>query len=152
MMTTSPMFIRFSLCLLACGLAAGCGPRKPEATVRGSVTLEGKPLHEGGVAFFSTSGTFGNGVLSADGYSLIGSNKIEGIAAGSYTAVVMPSMAQIKSTQLDPQTQVKASAIPTKCNSAATSPLKVEVVSGENVINLDLDKGTATVVSAPQAQ
>lgn len=148
----STMFVRFGFCLLACSVVVGCGPKKPEATVRGAVTLEGKPLHEGGVAFFSTSGTFGNGTLSADGYSLIGPNKIEGIAPGSYTVVVMPSSAQIKSTQIDPQVQVKASAIPTKYSAAATSPLKVDVVSGENVIDLDLDKGTATVVSASRAE
>lgn len=126
--------------IIACSVAAGCGKEKPRATVSGVVTLAGQPLDQGFVTFFSSNGTSGFSDIGPGGtYSLLGPNKEEGVSPGSYTAVVMPSMAQIKKAHNDPRIRVKDSSIPLIYTSAGSSPLKYEVAVGPNEIDLALD-------------
>jgi hypothetical protein len=128
------------ICFVACFIAAGCGKGKPASTVSGKVTLAGQPLEEGAITFFSSTGSTGTSEIGAGGsYSLMGPNKEEGVVPGRYTAIVMPSMAQIKKTHNDPRIRVKDSSIPIKYTSAASSPLKYDVAVGPNTIDILLD-------------
>jgi hypothetical protein len=130
---------------LACAglalLSAGCGGDDgPRALVVGKVLLDDSPLEEGEVTFIPSSGGLGTSQIGPDGrYSLIGQDKQAGVAPGSYVAIVMPSMAQIKKSQGDPMANVKASSIPATYNNAATSPLKYDVKDGPNEIDLLLE-------------
>lgn len=139
--TKMPILLRsLSICFVACLFAAGCGKEKPASTVSGKVTLAGQPLDQGVITFFSNAGSTGTSEIGAGGtYSLMGPNKEEGVAPGGYTAVVMPSMAQIKKGHNDPRIRVKDSAIPIKYTSAASSPLKYDVAVGPNTIDIVLD-------------
>jgi hypothetical protein len=131
---------RLSIGFIVCSVAAGCGKQKPASTVSGKVTLAGQPLDQGVVTFFSSAGSSGVGDIGPDGsYSLLGPDKVEGVAPGRYTAVVLPSMAQIKKAHNDPRIRVKDSPIPIKYTSAASSPLKYDVAVGPNEINIALD-------------
>lgn len=122
-------------------LGAGCGEDDaPRALVSGKVMYNGSPLPEGEVTFIPASGGLGTSLIGPDGsYSLMGQDKKEGVAAGTYTAIVMPSMAQIKKSQGDPLVSVKASSIPMKYNSATSSPLKYDVKIGPNAIDVALE-------------
>jgi hypothetical protein len=122
--------------------AVGCrDDDAPRALVRGKVLLNGTPLSEGEVTFLPASGGVGRSEIGPDGsYSLVGQDKEEGVAPGAYTAIVMPSAAQIKKAQGDPMVNVKASSIPPAYNNAATSKLKYEVKAGPNEINLALEE------------
>jgi hypothetical protein len=129
-----------SICFVAFFIVAGCGRGKPASTVSGKVSLAGQPLDQGVVTFFSSTGATGTGEIDPSGnYSLLGPNKEEGVAPGNYTAIVMPSRAQIKKGHNDPRIRVKDSAIPLQYTSAASSPLKYEVAVGPNEINIALD-------------
>jgi hypothetical protein len=129
-----------SICFVVCFIAAGCGKEKPASTVSGEVTLAGQPLDQGVVTFFSSAGSTGTSEIGAGGtYSLMGPNKEKGVAPGHYTAIVMPSMAQIKKAHNDPRVRVKDSAIPIKYTSAGSSPLKYDVAVGPNTIDIVLD-------------
>lgn len=137
---------RLSIGFIACSVAAGCGKEKPASTVSGKVTLAGQPLEVGVVTFFSSTGSTGTSEIGPGGtYSLMGPNKEEGVAPGSYTAVVMPSMAQIKKAHNDPRVRVKDSPIPLQYTSAASSPLKYEVAVGPNAIDVVLDGESRSV-------
>ena len=128
------------ICSVACFIVAGCGKGKPASTVSGKVTLAGQTLDQGVITFFSNTGSTGTGEISAMGtYSLRGPDDEQGIAPGSYTAIVMPSMAQIKKAHNDPRIRVKDSEIPLVYTSAGSSPLKYEVAVGPNEIDIALD-------------
>lgn len=123
-------------------VASGCGKDEaPRAIVHGKVTLAGAALTEGEVTFIPASGGVGRSLVALDGsYSLMGQDKNEGIEPGSYTVIVMPSMAQIRKAQVDPLVSVKASEIPSGYNNLSTSPLKFSVQAGPNKIDLVLEK------------
>jgi hypothetical protein len=126
--------------IAVCLAALGCGESKPLAQVTGRVTLGGASLDQGEVTFFSATGTTGTSAIDAGGtYRLQNPRRQEGVDPGDYTAVVMPSLAQIKKAHGDPMVKVKTNDIPPVYTSSATSPLKFTVVEGPNTIDLVLE-------------
>jgi hypothetical protein len=76
-------------------LTAGCGAatEKADATARGTVTVDGKPLTGGTVLFTPTGeGQGGSGLIESDGtFELRTSASKSGIDPGEYDVVIMPT-------------------------------------------------------------
>jgi hypothetical protein len=117
-------------------LSAGCGGGQPTAEVRGAVTLDGKPLEAGTLAFFSVKGDVSN--ASCD------------IKDGRYAARVPVGLMQVKiyspkvvgQTPLyphdpkSPTRPVSVESVPAKYNEQTT--LELDVKPGSNDKDFEL--------------
>jgi hypothetical protein len=127
-------FHRFALLITALVLV-GCGSKNP-ARVRGSVTLDNKPLTSGTVTFHPVGGkgavAYGQ-IDSAGNYELT-TGASEGLAPGSYIATVV---AMELAAPIDPTVEPEMRPItPAKYAATATSDLKLEVKAGANSLPL----------------
>lgn len=129
------------LLFFGCALACGCSREEPGAIVRGKVTYKAAPLDEGSVVFYPNgSGQVAYGNVQQDGtFQLLNAKKKDRIEPGKYVAVIIAGTGQIAETKEDAAYSAQP-VVPVKFGSATTSPLKYDVVVGENTFDLDLDK------------
>jgi len=124
--------------LLVAIVLAGCSPsyQKETAPVRGTVTLDGKPISAGGVSFRPVAGRGAGGQISADGgYTLGTYSKTDGAIVGKHKVAISPPEYGEEVTNL-PAGSVK---IPQRYHNSESSGLEVEVKPDqENVIDLKL--------------
>ena len=139
----SPAALKLRLVFLfGCVLLCSCSHEEPGAIVRGKVTYKGAPLDEGSVVFYPNgSGRVADGNVQKDGtFQLLNSKKTERIEPGKYVAVIIAGTSRIAEVKADAPKPVQEPAVPFKFSSVTTSPLKYDVIVGENYIDLDLDK------------
>ena len=117
---------------------SGCG--KPAyqletAPVRGTVTLDGKPLPSGYVVVPTTRGRMASGKIQPDGTFVLSSYEDgDGAQVGTHPVIVN----EVPPDEFSPNTQQRVP-IPPRYTSAGTSGLSVEVKPGEdNVLELKL--------------
>lgn len=114
-------------------LYSGCSKKEPAAYVHGKVTYKNKPVIKGSVVFLPKAGQIGYGNLLPDGsYKLLNQLKEEGIKPGQYTATISLELDRASLNQVEPP-------IPTKFAAKESSPLKYDVLVGDNEINMNLD-------------
>lgn len=122
--------------ILVCLLLVGC-PSGTSQRPSGKVTLEflhdGKPVNEGSVQLMiegSPDGAFGpvdsNGVVT-----------FSNVPVGTYTVIIMPPAEDLPDPE-KPSTPKNYANIPSKFRSATTSPLKVDVGTGDKKESFDL--------------
>jgi hypothetical protein len=124
------------LSLLAVGALVSMGCGGGAASVSGVVTLDGKPLKLGTVAFTPLSGgKRATGVIDSDGSFELSTNRAEGLEIGDYTVLVT-------SREPGPPSEGPPmpgpSLIPEHYARDATSGLRFTVESGSNIINIEL--------------
>ena len=124
--------------------ASGCGGSR--ASVSGRVTLDGKPLDHGTVAFQPTGGgPVGYGTIRSGGSYSIQTGQQQGLAPGQYVVTVQ-SVAQLA----EAQRQVAVSGTmseatgqlltPPRYASRDMTPLRFQVKPGDNTIHLELQR------------
>lgn len=124
-----------SFCLLFALLLAGCGG-KP-STVSGKVTLDGKPLTKGDIAFYmGGNAALAMGSIDASGNYTLRTGTEKGLTPGIYQVSI------VATDVLEP-TQPLGSPVPKlltppKYGNPATSGLTAEVKPGSNTHNFDL--------------
>jgi hypothetical protein len=140
------------LCVVLFGSAlAGCGggPAGPElGAVSGKVTLDGQPLPNATVVFQPDNGRASTATTDASGnYALQFSADEQGAVVGKHTVRILTYEAPF-----DDQGKPAPGApekVPTKYNTE--TQLKVEVTSGSNEHNFELDsKGEIVQPEAPE--
>jgi prepilin-type processing-associated H-X9-DG protein len=156
--TTGVASMRISLALLisAClVVCVGCGPRWPTtAPVGGKVTFAGKPVTEGTIIFWSsTGGTLATGQIGADGsYRLTTHPDLDGAVLGAHRVTIKavnviklapPNKASADRERLGPlggfgSTERLEWRVPPRYEDRNTSPLTAEVKSGANTIDFNL--------------
>ena len=121
-------------------LIAGCRSGETGGIVRGKVTYKGKALDKGSVVFHSTAGgqICGSRVKPDGTFQLTSQTKSELIPAGEYVAVVFADNTEIAAMKEDPSFPVQPT-VPFRFSSVTTSPLKYQVVLGENNFDVNLD-------------
>jgi len=126
---------------LCCAAFCGCSHEEPGGIVRGKVIYKKVPFDQGSIVFYPAgSGKVAYGDVQKDGtFQLLNANKGERIEPGKYVAVVIAGTHQIAETRDDP-TYSSQPVVPFKFSSVTNSPLKYEVVIGENDFELNLDK------------
>jgi hypothetical protein len=142
--------------LFAMGAILGCGSKYPEtAKVRGTITIEGKPVASGRVMFVPDHGVPAIGEIQPDGsYQLTTFSPGDGAVLGKHR-VTIQSLA-ITNPQSDPKsfeeevaraTKPEAAAppvpqvewiIPERYDNESTSGLEAQVAKGMNEINFDV--------------
>lgn len=120
--------------------ATGCGG-PPRATVRGTVTLDGKPL-PGGTVVFEADGRSFTGAIGGDGrYELRHLGKPE-VSPGTYGVAVLPPepkvVADPKTTQLKAVSKVDLRLYPEAFRLPAASGIAKTVPEGESTIDIEL--------------
>jgi 5-hydroxyisourate hydrolase-like protein (transthyretin family) len=118
--------------------------RKPEQThpLKGTVAFEGKPAAGATVRFYRPDPAnptrpqyVADGLTEEDGTFVLSTYKaFDGVPAGEYRVTVVQT-GRYASGQLKDENK-----LPAKYADARTTPLRVEVKAGENVISLDLTK------------
>ena len=112
-------------------LIAGCSQR--ESSVSGKVTIDGKPLTSGTVAFYpSGGGAAAYGSIQSDGTYRIATGATGGLNAGEYGVTV------VATTPPQPGFQFGKMLSPERYNKLETSGLKFTVTTGSNQIDLPL--------------
>ena len=140
----------FSIVLLAAsGLAGGCqsGDDLPRQAVKGTVTLDGKPLESGSIQFQPDQAAPGTAAVSAGAEIAAGSyaiDRAQGLTPGRYKVMIF-SHGDTKVDESAPPGEVVApkgtieEQIPPRYNAETT--LKAQVDAGKaNVFNFDLKK------------
>lgn len=139
--TSSGRSVQRALLALA-GLAclAGCQRGEELGHVTGKVTFKGKPVPSGFVIFAnSAKGVYMTAPLDADGKFEVVMAKGAGLPLGEYQIGVSPPLMDLPLGPAEaPPEADKRKDIPRHYREPATSGLKHEVKSGENVIDLDL--------------
>lgn len=132
--------------LAACALLApGCGGSgsnlPPRGTVKGKITLDGKPLNpgQGHVMFVpdtnkGTKGPPAIGVTDAEGNYTLSTDRESGGGDGAIVGFHRVRISEIP----NPEKPDAKLTIPTKYGDEATSGFSVEVKPGENPISLEL--------------
>lgn len=135
--TSSPRW----LVVIAVGTAAvGCS-QPPQATVRGTVTLGGKPLAAGTVVFEAKGRSF-TGAIGADGrYELRYLGRPE-VLPGAYGVAVLPPEPEVvadpKTTNLKAVNSVDPKTYPERYRLPATSGITKTVSAGDSTIDIVL--------------
>jgi hypothetical protein len=130
----------FSLLLLVVAACSGDDPVGSTVSVKGKVTVDGKPATHGGVSFWpdtakgNTSKYECSGAIAEDGTYTLYTRKKPGAPLGAYKVTVN---IQTKADSTDP-TKAKLE-LPKKYTSKETTPLTVEVVASPAAGAYDLD-------------
>jgi hypothetical protein len=127
--------------LIAALLLCGCNREPPGGIVRGKVSYNGKALEKGSIVFYpSSNAQVCHGNIQKDGsFKLENQVRTERIEPGKYTAVIVADNTEIAAMKEDPLFPVQPT-VPFKFASVTTSPLKYDVVIGENEFDVNLDK------------
>ena len=140
---------------LALTIVPGCGkagPKGPQGTVHGKVTVKGAPVPSGTVVnFLNEIGTGASAVAGADGSYKLMSQHGDKVPVGSYKVSIMPAQ---KQPSLTPEQEMEASmksqqsgatgappddsSIPAKYRNPMTTTETRDVKEGDNEINIDL--------------
>ncbi len=114
---------------------AGCG-RSHEAAVWGVVTLDGKPLPRGTVAFQPvTGGPLAYAGIHSDGGYEVSTGTDRGLAAGEYVVTVVANEAPANGNNIE---LVPKLLTPSRYGNTETSGLQFKVTAGSNQIDLRL--------------
>jgi hypothetical protein len=120
-------------------LLAGCRGTSKESEVSGTVTLDGKKIGPGMIAFapVDPNGTPATGSLESDGSYTLKTSREKGLSAGTYrVAVSIREMPQnVKRGDRPPPGKLL---IPEKYEDQATSGLEFKVEPGRNTIDIEL--------------
>lgn len=125
---------------VAVALAVGCGDAQPKtAVVRGTVTLNGKPVPRGTVTFLPDGGgPPATGEIQPDGkYALTTFRSGDGAVVGKYKVMIV-AMQDNADKLPEERTPLPPPIIPIKYTSLATSPLTADVQDKENTIDFPL--------------
>lgn len=121
-------------------VCAGCS-RTPQATVRGTVTLDGKPLAAGLVVFEGAGRSYSGTIGSDGGYELRYQGKAA-ILPGTYGVAVLPPQPELvadpKTTELRAVNPVDQGLYPERFRNPATSGLTKDVPAGESTIDIPM--------------
>jgi hypothetical protein len=126
------------------------GRRERTYPVRGTVVLDGCPVPDAMVVFYSGGAgkkltRAGDGVTEADGsFALSTYGAFDGAPAGEYVVTV--------SSYEPPVGSPKTPALPRLYTQSSTSPLKVQVDRGENRFMLELKSGQKPVTPEKKAE
>ena len=127
--------IFFGVSLLSCCLA-GCGVSLP--SVRGNVSLDGKPLDHGIVAFQAAeSGAMGVANIQEDGSYSVTTGTDSGLAPGAY--LVSVTAYKTKPHPDGVSEPLYAMITPARYNDPKTSGFQVEVKPGKNTFVFALE-------------
>lgn len=120
----------------------GCGGQDgpPRATVTGTVTVDGVPLHEGSISFIPTGGTLGpvaGGIIKDGAYQIddsvcVGTNRVE-IRGRRKTG---RKIAPVPPAPPDQMIEETVDATPAKFNSEST--LQETIAPGTNSLDFNL--------------
>ncbi len=122
-----------------CTLLVGCGGTY-DASVSGVASLDGAPLPSGSVAFIpNQAGPASYAAILNDGSYVVNTGREEGLPSGSYvvTVVAREKAIEDKSGRGLPPMPGKQITPPWYAAKKST-PLKFDVTSGSNEINLEL--------------
>jgi hypothetical protein len=129
------------LAALLLAVNAGCS-EEPAGIVSGTVTYKGELLDKGTIVFHPAAGggQVSHGFVQKNGtFSLMNQVGNDRIPPGSYIAIIYADNSEIAAMKEDPSFPVQPT-VPFKFSSVTTSPLKYEVVVGENEFDVNLDK------------
>ncbi len=142
--------------VLVLTMLSGCGRHTPQATVEGTLRLDGKPLDHCLVTFLPKSGQEGKSLRSTGltdrqgSYRLCFDNQEEGAAIGWHRVTiedlsVSTGVRRRDHGTVDEQTEetasrpsLRRSRVPERYTSATDTPLLKEVKAGHQVIDLDI--------------
>lgn len=127
--------------LIATFFLFGCNREPPGGIVRGKVSYNGKVLDKGSIVFYPVSkAQVCHANIHKDGtFKLENQVRTERIEPGTYTAVIIADNTEIAAMKEDPLYPVQPT-VPFKFASVTASPLKYDVVVGENEFDVNLDK------------
>ena len=113
---------------------SGCDKSKPMGTVKGTVTLDGKPYADASVVFLSLkSGQASSADIQAGGTFQLPSP----LPVDTYTVYLAP---KAEATSDEPKPVKIDEGVPDKYWSEAASDIKIEVKEGENDVQVQLKK------------
>ena len=135
------------LAAAVCALAAGCSDRPALAPVKGTVTLDGKPLAAGSITFEAkglrpATGKIVNGEIvelttydAGDGVP-VGQHKVSVTATEDPASAVVANPGDAKAPKAN--YMVGKSLIPARYNDPSTSGLTADIKKGENAVEFKL--------------
>jgi len=136
----TPAALAVALALCAAGVS-GCGSSGPPmGRVYGKVTLNGKPVPKGTVAFVTTSpdGRNATGTIGEDGsYTLQTETPGDGALVGDYKVGIV-SRDEVILDYIPPKPVPPKRLVPEKYENPNTSGLTAKVESGSNTKNFEL--------------
>ncbi|MGI9427652.1 MAG: hypothetical protein ACR2NM_03260 [Bythopirellula sp.] len=135
----------------------GCGKSVPVGYVNGTVEFDGKPAPVDHVVFFQqpSKGIIAGGMIGENGEYVLKYRGAEGIPPGDYVVFVGPPASNMTEQEfaalkrkVDAEYRARGQkpppspdwVMPEKYYLASTSPLRESVTTGENVINIKLEK------------
>ena len=127
--------------LIVITLLCGCNREPPGGIVRGKVSYQGKALDKGSIVFYPTgkAQVCHSNIQKGGTFKLENQVRTERIEPGQYTAVIIADNTEIAAMKEDPLYPVQPT-VPFKFASVTASPLKYDVVVGENNFDVNLDK------------
>jgi len=137
---TSAGPLLLALALIGAVSVSGCQKAEELGHVTGQVSFKGKPVASGFVIFANeATGIYMTAPLDADGKFEVVMAKGAGLPLGEYQIGVSPPLMDHPLGPIEePPEADKRKDIPRRYRDPATSDLKREVKSGENVIDLEL--------------
>ncbi len=144
---TKPAFDRrplsFYVRVIAAGLLVGivsCSASDGSVRVSGTVTVDGAPLEQGGVAFVDDTGaSIAIGFVKNGSYDLERSASQTGILPGTYSVLIRSWKEEPGQILADGSFSKGISLIPEKYQDPKKSELKAEVGKSATTINFELD-------------
>jgi len=132
------VLIHFVLGSMSVANFAGCGGSY-DASVHGIASLDNKPLTTGTVKFNpEQSGPSGYGIIDNNGAYSIMTGREEGLPAGSYVVTVVSNELSKPNANPSLPPAIGKPITPVWYRDPSTSPLKYNVESGSNTIDLEM--------------
>lgn len=124
--------------IAAIGSMTGCGGRY-DASVKGAITFDGKPLPRGTIKFVpDESGPAAYGMIESDGSYSIMTGREKGLPPGPYTVTVVANEPSVQGQNPSLPPAPGKPITPPWFRDQTKSPLKYTIKPGKNEINLDL--------------
>jgi hypothetical protein len=139
MMRTSLFLAAASLCVL-CG--CGNGNQLTTGSVTGTVSLDGKPLNDAEIVFYSDKRMGLGDIVNGDIVNVTTYTSNDGVLIGEHRVAVRPKIdeAELMRSPFEssPKKKKRKSKIPLKYQRADTSGLTAKIKAGENPISFEL--------------
>jgi hypothetical protein len=116
-------------------LSVGCGQKSSLGTVRGTVTLDGKPLPSGNIVTLPDAGRGARGVIHDGQFELGTEATSDGVVIGTHRVAIS---ANEPGSGSGPEATAGKSLVPIRYSNPSTSGLTVEVKAGNNTPELKL--------------